>query len=452
VALQRLIADVESAQADFKLILVYDVSRWGRFQDADESAYYEYICKRAGILVAYVAEQFENDGSPVSTIVKGVKRAMAGEYSRELSAKVFAGQCRLIELGYRQGGPAGYGLRRVLIDNVGSVKGELARGEHKSLQTDRVILIPGPSSETQVVNEIYRWFIDEGIWESDIASRLNNRGVRTDLYRDWTRGAVREVLTNEKYIGNNVYNRVSFKLKKHRVINGPEMWIRKERAFEAVVPPEVFYTAQGIIRARAHRYSKEELLDKLRNLYQYRGFLSGLIIDETEGMPSAWTYIHRFGSLIRAYQAVGFTPDRDYRYLEVNQFLRRLHPEIVGQTERMIAGLGGSVVRDPATDLLKVNQEFTVSLVLARCQAYDSGRYRWKVRFDTSLSPDITIAVRMNQPNQAPLDYYLLPRLDFGLPRISLAEHNSTEFESYRFDTLDYLYGMAERTRIRRSA
>jgi len=38
---------------------------------------------------AYVAEQFENDGSPVSTIVKGVKRAMAGEYSRELSAKVF---------------------------------------------------------------------------------------------------------------------------------------------------------------------------------------------------------------------------------------------------------------------------------------------------------------------------------------------------------------------------
>ncbi|MEO6246527.1 MAG: hypothetical protein ABIQ12_13930 [Opitutaceae bacterium] len=27
----------------------YDVSRWGRFQDADESGYYEYICKRAGI-------------------------------------------------------------------------------------------------------------------------------------------------------------------------------------------------------------------------------------------------------------------------------------------------------------------------------------------------------------------------------------------------------------------
>jgi DNA invertase Pin-like site-specific DNA recombinase len=116
-ALQQLIADVEAGQVAFNIILVYDVSRWGRFQDADESAYYEYICRRAGIQVAYCAEQFENDGSPVSTIVKGVKRAMAGEYSRELSAKVFAGQCRLIEMGYRQGGMAGY-LAKLLANEA----------------------------------------------------------------------------------------------------------------------------------------------------------------------------------------------------------------------------------------------------------------------------------------------------------------------------------------------
>ncbi|MDD5247554.1 MAG: recombinase family protein [Rhodocyclaceae bacterium] len=451
-SLQRLIADVESGNTDFTLILVYDVSRWGRFQNADESAYYEYICHRKNIHVVYVAEQFENDGSPVSTIVKGVKRAMAGEYSRELSAKVFAGQCRLIELGFRQGGPAGYGLRRVLIDQAGSTKGELARGEHKSLQTDRVILMPGPEDEIRIVNQMYRWFIDEGLVESEIAGRLNGMRVRTDIDRDWTRATVHEVLTNEKYVGNNVYNRISFKLKKHRVINAPDMWIRKEGAFDAIVPPDVFYTAQGIIRARARRYTDEELIERLRSLYQNRGFLSGLIIDETEGMPSTSVYVHRFGSLIRAYQAVGFTPDRDYRYLETNRFLRRLHPEIVGQTETMIADLGGTVWRDPATDLLRLNQEFTVSLVLARCQTHDNGRNRWKVRFDTSLAPDITVAVRLDQPNQAPLDYYLLPRLDFGLPRISLADRNAMEFESYRFDTLDYLYGMAERTRIRRAA
>lgn len=144
-ALQQLIAGVESGAADFNVILIYDVSRWGRFQDADESAYYEYICKRAGINVAYCAEQFENDGSPVSTTVKGAKRAMAGEYSRELSVKVFAGQSRLIELGFRQGSAAGLGLCRVPVNERGEIKEELKRGEHKTPQTYRVILMPGPT-------------------------------------------------------------------------------------------------------------------------------------------------------------------------------------------------------------------------------------------------------------------------------------------------------------------
>jgi DNA invertase Pin-like site-specific DNA recombinase len=451
-SLQQLLKDVESGSADFTIILVYDVSRWGRFQDADESAYYEYRCRRAGIQVTYCAEQFENDGSPVSTIVKGVKRAMAGEYSRELSAKVFAGQCRLIELGFRQGGPAGYGLRRVLLDQNGSVKAQLTRGEHKSLQTDRVILMPGPEDEIHNVNLMYRWFIDDGLVESEITRRLNEMAVRTDLDRPWTRATVHEVLTNEKYIGNNVYNRISFKLKKLRVENTSDMWIKKEGAFEPIVPPDVFYTAQGIIRARAYRYTNEELIERLRVLYQHRGFLSGLVINEAENMPSTAVYAHRFGSLVRAYQMVGFTPDRDYRYLEVNKFLRRFHPEIVNQTESRIATLGGVVRRDAATDLLMINDEFSISLVLARCQTPESGRHHWKVRFDTSLAPDITVAVRLDYSNQAALDYYLLPRLDFGLSLINLGERNPVEFESYRFDSLDYLYGMAEHTRLRRAA
>jgi len=180
-ALKRLISDVTAGQCGFDAILVYDVSRWGRFQDADESAYYEYICRRAGIAVHYCAEQFENDGSPVSTIVKGVKRAMASEYSRELSTKVFAGQCRLIELGYRQGGAAGFGLRRTLVDQSGAMKATLDRGEQKSLQTDRVVLTPGPEEETRIVRDIYRMFVLDRRAEREIADILNARGVHTDF-------------------------------------------------------------------------------------------------------------------------------------------------------------------------------------------------------------------------------------------------------------------------------
>ena len=33
--LARMISDVQSKRADYQYILVYDISRWGRFQDAD---------------------------------------------------------------------------------------------------------------------------------------------------------------------------------------------------------------------------------------------------------------------------------------------------------------------------------------------------------------------------------------------------------------------------------
>lgn len=199
--LQRLVREVQTGNANFSAILVYDVSRWGRFQDADEGAYYEYVCSRAGIRVHYCGEQFDNDGSIGSVLLKNVKRVMAGEYSRELSVKVFAGQCRLVELGFRQGGPAGYGLRRQLIDENRISKGILNRGDRKSLQTDRVVLTLGPSEEVEQIREIYQLFVHQGRSESEIASYLNANGSLTDFGRPWTRASVHQILTNEKYIG-----------------------------------------------------------------------------------------------------------------------------------------------------------------------------------------------------------------------------------------------------------
>jgi DNA invertase Pin-like site-specific DNA recombinase len=451
-ALKQLIDDVQTGSASFSMILVLDVTRWGRFQDADESAYYEYICRRAGIDVQYVAEQFENDGSPVSTIVKGVKRAMAGEYSRELSTKVFSGQCRLIELGYRQGGPAGYGLRRVLIDEHGQQKTELKRGEHKSLQTDRVILIPGPPEEVETVRWMYRAFTQDGMRESQIAAILNQRGVLTDLDRPWTRGTVHEVLTNEKYIGNNVFNRTSFKLKKRRVVNTPDMWVRKDNVFEAVVEPSYFYTAQGIIRERCRKYSNEEMLDKLRQLHEQHGWLSGFIINETENMPSSSVYTQRFGSLIRAYELIGFTPAHDYRYIEINRSLRKLHKEVIADTITKIEALGGTVRQEPKSELLFINEELKASAVICRCLQSDAGAYRWKIHLDSGLRPDITIAIRMDAANEKPFDYYLLPALDTENPKMRLAENNGLALDAYRFDDLEAFFLLTERVFIREAA
>ena len=162
---------------------------------------------------------------------------MAGEYSRELSVKVFAGQCRLIELGFRQGGTAGLRLRRVLVNERGGIKNELKRGEHKSLQTDRVILMPGTEEQVVWVNKMYRWLIEKDLSFREIADRLNEEGVTTDLDRPWSSGTVRTVLTvltNEKYIGNSVYNQSSFKLKKLHMDKPPDTWVRKKVRLKAL--------------------------------------------------------------------------------------------------------------------------------------------------------------------------------------------------------------------------
>ncbi|MBB5691988.1 hypothetical protein FHS88_004155 [Roseomonas alkaliterrae] len=180
--------------------------------------------------------------------------------------------------------------------------------------------------------------------------------------------------------------------------------------------------------------------------------LRGRYLDEVDGAPSSSAYRTRFGSLLRAYQLVGFSPDRDYRYVEVNRALRRLHPEIVAQAMAGIRDVGGAVEQDPATDLLTVNGEFTVSIVLARCQETPSGTVRWHIRLDTGLAPDITVAVRMAPGNASIRDYYLLPRRDATLDRLRIGETNDLLLEAFRFDTLDALADLARRVSIMEAA
>src|SRR5438105_230846 len=113
--LRSMLEDVLSRQQELKAILVLDVTRWGRFQDIDESAHYEFVCKQAGAPIHYCLEQFSNDTSLASMIIKTLKRSMAAEYSRELSAKVTTGHRRIASLGFRNGGIPGYGFRRLLV-------------------------------------------------------------------------------------------------------------------------------------------------------------------------------------------------------------------------------------------------------------------------------------------------------------------------------------------------
>jgi len=226
------------------------------------------------------------------------------------------------------------------------------------------------------------------------------------------------------------------------------MWIRAEGAYPAIVDEVLFLRAREIVDARSRHLSDQDLLDALRALLANKGFLSGLVIDEHEDTPSSSAFRSRFGSLLRAYEMAGYQPDRDYRYIEINRKLREAHPQIVVGVVAGIENAGGSAVQDPRTELLTVNGEFTVSVVLSQCFETAAGSLRWRIRLDTGLLPDITIAIRMDELNAAPRDYYVLPSIDMTADRLRLAEQNSLSLDADRFDTLDLFFSMAGRARF----
>jgi len=312
----RLLDDVQSGRADFGHILVYDVSRWGRFQDTDESAHYEFICKKAGIKVAYCAEQFDNDGTMMSSILKNLKRVMAAEFSRELSVKVHAGHLRLAALGFRVGGPLGYGLRRELIDENRLSKGYLKRGQQKNLRTDRVVLRLGLPSEVEVIQRIFTEYVEDRKSEEEIVRRLNREGVLNHLGRPWTRWMVDYILRNENYIGNTVYNRESSPLRERKIKNPPDLWIRSKGSITPAVDQDVFLRAQERLTLRWQHLSDDELLSRLRSLLEKEGRISERTINDTLGVPSINVYAERFGSLRNAYRRIGYGLKWDFDWVD----------------------------------------------------------------------------------------------------------------------------------------
>ena len=228
--------------------------------------------------------------------------------------------------------------------------------------------------------------------------------------------------------------------------------MRSDGAFEGIMNRSIFEQARGIINARSDRLTDDRMLEILAQIFERRGYLSGLIIDEVEDCPSSGAFRTRFGSLLRAYALVGFSPDHDYRYLDTNRKLRALHPSVISSVVEGIVGVGGRVEQDPATDILTVNREFRASVVVVRCFQTAAGSMRWKLRLDTALRPDVTVAVRMDSANEQPRDYYLLPRLDMQEAILRLAEYNGLSLDAYRFDTLEPFYRMAARVSLRMAA
>lgn len=307
--LQRLIQDVVGGQTRFRAILVYDVSRWGRFQDADESAHYEFLCRSAGVPVHYCAEQFENNGRLPNEIMKALKRTMAAEYSRELSAKVLAGQKWLVAHGFRVGSVPGYGLRRMMVSADGRRRQVLQPHERKNLKSDRVILVPGPRHEVEVIRTIFALAAVGRQSPGQIAEELNRRGIKYVDDKRWNKLNVYLVLKNEKYMGSSVWGKTNKPFSKYTRRVPRSAWITKEDAFVPLVRAEQFARVQKLIQIRNYKVKKPDsyYLKEMRRVLAREGKLSQKLLKQ-RGIFDHRVYLRRFGSTMRAYELIGYKP------------------------------------------------------------------------------------------------------------------------------------------------
>jgi len=435
-ALKLLLSDVKEGRADFEVILVYDVSRWGRFQDADESAFYEFICKAAGLPVVYCAEIFENNGSMLATIIKVMKRAMAGEYSRELSVRVTQGHKRQAEQGFHQGGPPNFGLRRILVDKNNQPKMTLRTGESKTLYGDRVLLAPGPQHEIRVVREIFR-FVVEGMAHKQIARHLNSKRLLTARGNPWSNYNISKILQNEKYAGTFVYSRSRWPLQGGRIPNPPDRWIRVEGAIKPIVERETYDAAQRCIKD-GWTYTDNEMLTYLTAAWCVIGYLSAPRINKSKYTPTAVTYRERFGSLYTAYQLIGYRKVHAYRFSKCSGTIRIIHRNLICRLTSTTPENKYAVTFDESGQVLRIGGVLSVAvIVLAFIPQYNTVLPGWKLYFDRLEKCDAVLMARMTTQNTEIIDYHLLPRDAFSMASVRFTETSIEKIRQYKLPSID---------------
>lgn len=415
---------VQHGKADFEFVLVLDVSRWGRFQETDLSAYYTGLCLQNGKQVVFTTMGFPKENDLLHGLHLSIERYRAAAYSRELSGKVWKGCAKIASGGFWAGGSAPYAMCRVLLDEKRNPLQVLALGEHKAIHNQRVTLGLGDEAEVAVVRHIFSSFVADGAMPDAIASHLNSIGQLAPGDGKWTAGAVISILRNGIYSGAMIWNKTSKKMKSKSRCNPETEWIRADHAFESVVDMVTFERAQNIIseRAEAHRhlYSHEGMLQKLRNLYDRYGTVSNRLIHASDNMVSPATYGSRFRSVDRAYQSM------------FGDIISERRAQIISSIRQSAIGV------EQFSDFIVIEDYFSLSIQpsLPIARGYDAF---WVFHPDQRVEVDLTIGVPLSCPKDSDvLGYLVFPRL-LSHRSVRINSSTSDAFVLHAYSLLDFI-------------
>ena len=409
--LRHLLGDVVTGNCKFRAILVYDVSRWGRFQDTDESAHYEFICRRAGIPVRYCAEQFENDERLPNAIMKTLKRTMAAEYSRELSVKIAAAHRRMATQGYHVGGVSGYGLRRMLISANGRTQ-VLQTGQCKNLTSDHVVLVPGPKNEVECVRTIFKLAAEKKNSPRVIAETLNRRKLYYSDNTPWDYLRVDRILRNERFLGSTVWGMRDTRLRDPQRVPRSE-WVIKRGAFPAIIIPEQFANARKRTRSRTCNpgASQKDVLDKLAKLLGRGKTLSEGQLRNLHRLSNIWR--RRYGTILRAYELVGYKPSSHvFNGATAYSKIRRLRADLFEELNRLFSSRV-RMVRGSCQHrfrVLELDNSIRLAVHVCRiCEPTVTGEPRWLLKIRPKYRQLPALICLPNRDLTRLTDFYFVP-------------------------------------------
>lgn len=281
--------------APFEAVLVRDVSRFGRFFDMDEGAFFEVLFLGHGVRTVYCEEAFAQDTSPMACLVKGVRRVMASEYSRDRSRLVRYAQSRATRLGFHAGGPPPYGMRRVMVTPGGRKVRPLRPGEWKALSNYRIRLVPGDPEAVATVRRIFDLYDKEGLGVTAIAAILNEAGVPGPQGERWWEPAVAGVLTNSRYAGLASYR------PRRKGLSDPlpasqveDLTVQGAPGHEPVIDLAQFRRVEARMSRQTRRRSSETLALDAREAFEKHGCVEPAMLRRLPVHCSWGTYKVRF--------------------------------------------------------------------------------------------------------------------------------------------------------------
>lgn len=213
-------------------------SRFGRFRNPDEAAYWRFELAKCGWTVRF-AENDETQHPTTRHVMRALGGAQASEYLANLRSNCRRGARGAAEAGLWQN-EAPFGYRRQATA-PGRPPVVLEPGQRKS-DDQKVRLTPGPKEEVAILRWIFETYADGLRSIGQLVAEVRVRAPRLK----WSKANLAKVLANETYLGHVIWcRRPHDKHERKEVKVRPRSeWVITRDAHEPLVSQELFDRVQ----------------------------------------------------------------------------------------------------------------------------------------------------------------------------------------------------------------